>query len=134
MKKTILYGLWAALYALCAGLSFITNPSQLQAGAMTVLSVLFFVPGGLLLLDARRSRDKKTLLVLRWISSLSLGLTLAALIANIASVTASSVVGDILHYVLIFVSVPMLCSHFWVLSLFLWACLLFAGFPGKDKA
>lgn len=126
MKKTVLYCSWVFFYFLCAFISNVENPAGIQSAALTVLSLIFFIPPAILLYDAARSGDKKTLLRLRLISILSLSLTLAALIANIASVNASETVGNVLYQVLIFASVPMVCSQHYVLSMFLWACLLFA--------
>lgn len=133
MKKRILYITWGVLYALCAGLSHITQPGDIQSIALTLLSLVFFVPGVILLVDALRSGDRKTRLELRWISGVSLGLTLALLVANVFSVLGSEVLGTVLYELLIFASVPMVCSRHWVLSLFLWACLLFATLPVKKK-
>ena len=126
MKKTVLYCIWVFFYFLCAFISNVENPEGVQSAALTVLSLIFFIPPAILLYDAARAGDQKTLLRLRFISILSLSLTLAALIANIASVNASEVVGNVLYQVLIFASVPMVCSQHYALSMFLWACLLFA--------
>lgn len=133
MKKTILWCIWAFLYALCAGLGYLENPTGTQSLALLVMALIFFVPGILLLVDALRSDNKKTLLQLRWISGLSLGLTLVLLVANVASVLASEAVGNVLYNFLIFVSVPMVCSQQWLLSMFLWACLFFATMAGRKK-
>lgn len=133
MKKTILYCIWAFFYLLCGFISNIRITTDAQSAALTILSLIFFIPGGILLVDALRGGDKKTLKILRWISGLSLGLTLVTIIANIASVNATEAVGNVLHQVLIFVSVPMVCSQHYVLSLFLWACLLFATLPQQKK-
>lgn len=133
MKKVILYEVWVILYALCAGLGHITEPTDTQAIALTLMSLIFFVPGVVLLVDALRSNDKKTLVQLRWISALSLGLTLIFMVANVLSVLSSETVGNALYEILIFVSVPMVCCQYWLLSMFLWACLLFATLPGRKK-
>lgn len=133
MKKRILYIAWAFFYALCAGLGHVSQPGDAQSVALTLLSLVFFVPGAILLIDALRSGDRKTLLALRWISGASLGLTLLMLVANVLAVMGSEVLGTVLYELLIFVSVPMVCSRHWVLSLFLWACLLFATLPLKKK-
>ena len=133
MKKKILYGTWIAFYILCAGLGHVAAPSGAQRIALTILSLCFFVPGVILLVDALRVGDQKQLGLLRWISGVSLGLTLVFLVANVFSVLASEVVGNILYEVLIFVSVPMICSQHWVFSLFLWACLLFATILGRKR-
>lgn len=124
MKKTTFYSIWAGLYVLCGGLSLIPAPAGALRVVMTLLSLLFFLPPLFLLLDARRSGDAKTMKLLRLLSILSLSLTFLLLIANIAAVLAPQVLGNILYSILIFVSVPMVCSGHYVLSLFLWACLL----------
>ena len=132
MKKRILYSLWAFLYALCAGLSFIPQPTEILQVAMTLLSLIFFVPGGVLLVDAFRQKDKKGFFALRLISLCSLGLTTVAYICNLLSATASDTTGTVLYYVLLAVSAPMVSMGYELLSLFLWACLLFATFVSKD--
>lgn len=132
-KYWLLYGSWLWLYLLCAGLAHVTEPSSLQSAAMTLLSLVFFVPGVILLVDGLRKGDQKQLRLLRWISIASLGLTLVLLVANVLSALASEILGNVLYELLIFVSVPMVCSRHWVLSLFLWACLLFATFIGRKK-
>ncbi len=133
MKKRILYGSWICLYILCAILGHTQQPQGAQAAAMTALGVLFFLPGFLLLADARRSAEEKQLRLLRWISGLSLALTLVAVLLNIFSALWSDALGTAMYEVLLFVSVPMLCCRYWALSLFLWACILFAALPRKKK-
>lgn len=134
MKKWILYGIWGCLYIFCAALGYaVTQPSDLQIFALVTLSLLFFLPPMLLLVDARRQQDKKTLLTLRWISGLSLLLTLIFLVANVASALGSDAMGNALYELLILVSVPMICSQHWFLSLFLWACIFFATLSRKRK-
>lgn len=134
MKKRILYITWGVLYALCAGLGYITQPGKGLAAVMTVTSLAFFLPAAILLIDALRTGDQKTRLTLRWISGLSLGLTLVFLVANVASALGSEALGAVLHTVLLFVSVPMFCSRIWALSLFAWACLFFATLPLKKRS
>ena len=134
MPKQILYILWGVMYALCAGLSHIAEPGTAQSVAMLILSLLFFVPPAILLINAFRQQDKKTLRILWRISAVSLGLTVIALLANVLSALGSTLLGDIMYEVLIFVSVPMICCRFWAASLFLWACLFFATLPKKVKS
>ena len=134
MKKAVLYCIWAVFYILCFALGCISAPGEGQAIAMTIMSVLFFVPGALLVVKAFRTDDKKLLTQLRWISILSLGLTVVMLIVNFMSVNASEAAGNVLNYILNFVSVPMICSRHFVLSLFLWACLLFCTLTKKHPA
>lgn len=126
MKRKILYGVWAFFYILCAALGHIKNPQGAQAAAMTALALVSFVPGFWLLIDALLEKCRAGLLRVRLISGLSLGLTLVALIANIASTAGSETLGNVLYVILIWVSSPMICSGYWALSLFLWA-FLFCG-------
>ena len=46
------------------------------------------------------------------------------LVVNVLSVLRSQLLGNILYYMLVILSSPMVCSGYWALSLFLWACLL----------
>ena len=133
MKKVILYCIWAALYILCFILGCIPASGAGQATAMTVMSIIFFIPGIVLLVDSLRKQDKPLLVQLRWISGLSLGLTVVMLIVNFLSVTASQTAGTVLYYLLGIVSVPMFCSQHYVLSLFLWACILICTLPKKKS-
>ena len=116
MNRKILFALWAALFVLCAGLGFLPETS----GWMTALSVLFFLPPALLLYQGERD----TVLLVRNLSLLSLSVTLVTLILNFVLAVSTEKLGNILHCVLVVVSAPMICSGYWVLSLFLWACLL----------
>ena len=124
MKKNVLYTLWGGLFILCAGLGFIPEPSGALSVLMTVLSILFFGPPALLLFWARKEQDVHGLKLIRSLSALSLGLTLALLILNFMSAMASELLGSILYYILVIVTSPMICSGHWAMSMFLWACLL----------
>ena len=116
MNQKVLFALWGVLFILCAGLGFLPETS----GWMTALSVIFFLPPALLLYRGERN----TVLLVRNLSLLSLGVTLVTLILNFVLAVSSETLGNILHSVLTIVSAPMICSGYWVLSLFLWACLL----------
>lgn len=134
MKKWILYGIWGCLYVICCVLGLaVPAPAGLQTFALVTFSLLFFVPPALLLLDAYRASDRKTLFALRWVSGLSLLLTLVFLVANVASALGSEALGTALYTILVLVSVPMVCSQHWFLSLFLWACIFFATLR-KEKS
>jgi len=128
MKQKVLYALWGVAYILCLGLGLIPERSAATGAVLTVLSVLFFLPGALLLGQALKANDKNTLLFLRTISIASLSLTVLALLGNLLSLYSSIALGNVMHAILCIVSVPLLCSDFWLLPLFLWACLLFATF------
>lgn len=133
MKRRILYIIWGFLYALSTALGFIAEPSEALQIAMTLFSLVFFLPGVLLLVDSLRNKDKKGILTIRILSALSLGLTTAMYIANLLSVTASDGVGTGLYYALLLVSAPMVSMGVEMLSLFLWACLLFGTFTSRNQ-
>ncbi len=124
MKKQSLYSAWALLYALCAVLSLIPSPQGVMAGLMVTASLLFFVPPAMLLYWAIPRERWGTVRLIRNLSIASLSLTLVVLIVNFLSYGASVTAGNVLYVLLIFVSVPMVCVQAWVVSLFLWACLL----------
>lgn len=124
MRKTGLLAAWGGLFVICAGLGFLPEPQGALRGLLIALAVVFFLPGALLLWQGRRQKDDDAIRLVRNLSALSLGLTLALLVANVASVLAPETVGNLLHGALGVVSVPMFCGQVWVMSLFLWACLL----------
>lgn len=124
MKKHILFALWGSLFALCAALGFVNSPGTALQILMTLLSVACFIPGALLLYLSVQSRDRDLTLLVRNLSAASLVLTAVLIIANFLSAFGSAALGDLLHSLLIVVSSPMVCSGFWALSLFLWACLM----------
>ena len=127
MIRKLLFALWGILFSLCAGLGFIPEPQGLMASVLTFLAVLSFLPPCLLLYRAGKTGSKTDSMLIRNLSALSLGLTLTLLILNFLTAFSSEQLGQILHYVLIIVSSPMICCGHWVLSMFLWACLLVAS-------
>ncbi len=124
MSNKVLYILWAGLYVLCAGLGFLEYPEQMVSTAMTFLSIGFFIPGFVLLYRGERKN-------VGILSAVSLGLTLLGLLGNIWSVALTEEEGRLLYAFLGLVSAPMYCSQVWILSLFLWACLLMGSIFGK---
>ena len=124
MNKTSYCTVWAGIYILCAGLSFIPEPAGFLKFLMMALSLGFFLPPALLLYRAKKERDGFMVKLIRNLSLASLALTAAVLIISVLSFLAPEWVGNFLHILLILVSVPMVCSQYWVLSLFCWACLL----------
>lgn len=131
MKNKLLYALWGFLYIVCYALSHAGSPEVSQTAALTVIGVLFFLPPVWLLVDAIVHNRRRTVLVLRWIGIGSLVLTVIAFMANLSAVTASEMLGNALHEVLLLVSVPLGCMQFSLVSLFLWACLVFGSFYKK---
>ena len=129
MNKKTIFTLWGVLFILCAGFGFVPAPAGAMKGLMTTLSVLFFLPPVWLLYRA----DRETALLIRNLSLLSLGITLVTLILNFVLAVSSEFLGNVLHYILVIVSAPMICSGYWVLSLFLWACLLMVSLKKTGK-
>ena len=127
MSDKILYWSWGQLFALCALLGFIPAPIGFLRWLCTGFSLLFFLPPAWILIRARQSKKKEACKLIRNLSAASLGLTALLLTGNFLSVLGSAAVGQMLHSLLAVVSTPMLCSGFWAMSLFLWACLLTAA-------
>lgn len=125
-KKMILWSAWGILYVICVPFGYVNEPSHSQSVGMFLLGLIFFLPGALLLIDALRTDDKKTIRLLRLVSGLSLGLTLCFYVANILSALASDSLGDLLHGFLTLVSVPLFCCRMPALTFLLWAILLFS--------
>lgn len=124
MKKSYLYAAWGALYCLCVVLGFVPNPQGFGKFLLTVTGIIFFLPPFYLLYLAKKENSRKTLTVLRLLSISSLALTVILLSLNFLSVYFSEQTGLVLHVLLVMFTAPMVCIGYWVLSLFLWACLL----------
>ena len=118
MNHKSLFVLWGALFILTAVLGYFPT-----AWWSTAAAIAFFVPPFVLLYRG----DRDTVRLIRNLSALSLGVTLVVLILNFVLAVSSETLGNLLHIVLTIVSAPMLASGYWVLSLFLWACLLMAS-------
>ena len=127
MKNKSLLAIWGIFYIICAGLGFIPEPEGAVRIFLTAISVLFFVPPAILLFDAFSAGDEKTIRLIRLLSALALALTLVLLTANFLAALGASWLGTLLHILLVIGTAPMLCSNYWVLSLFLWAVLLVAS-------
>ena len=134
MSYPVLYILWAALFALTAGLGFLPNPQGAALIVLRCLSVLFFLPPVLILYKAKKAGFTNHRKLINRLSIASLGLTLLVLVFSFLSANGSEAMGQVLHVLLVIISAPMECSHIYALSLFLWACLMFATFPEKRKA
>ena len=132
MKERVLYIAWAVLYAICAALGFYGEAEGFGKVLFVLTALIFFLPGIGLLILGYREKNRKILRRVRIISAVSLALTLIFLIANVA-VAAAEATNRLLHVLLVLVSAPMLCGQYWVMSLFLWACLLFATFVKLPK-
>lgn len=133
MRKKLLYAIWLAMYILCVGLGTLTDTGTALGILLTVLSLLFFLPGGALLFQALRDGDRKELRRIRGISLTSLVLTLSLIVLNILCVSAGEAVGKVLNDLLILFSAPMFCCSWQWVSIFLWACLFVGSFPKMWK-
>ena len=124
MNRTSFYTVWAGLFIICAGLGFIPDPSGALKVLMIGLTLGFFAVPGWFLTWLDKRRDKLHIRILRNLAAASLGLTLVLILVNFMAFMAPESVGTLLHILLIIVSAPMVCGQYWVLSLFLWACLM----------
>ena len=129
MNKKTLYIIWAVLFAVCAGLGFIREPGEGMKALMFCATAAFFVTPAWLLWKGSR----QDAYMVRNLSLASLVVTAVMLIVNLLSVQSRLLVGDVLYAIMAVVSVPMLCSRFWALSLFCWACLMICGWKKLKK-
>ena len=125
MSNMVLYAIWGGLYALCAGLGFITEPKNSTQILMTFFSLALFVPPFLLNYRAAEKKDRRTLTLVRKLSFYWLMLASVLLICNFLTVFASELLGNMMHILLIIVASPMVACGNWALAIFLWACVFF---------
>jgi hypothetical protein len=121
------------MYVLCTILGFIRTENGFLQAIFALVSIGFFLPGGILLYEAVGAKDKKTVRIIRYLSIASLSLTVLTLIGNVLTLPSTEAVGDRMYGLLIVVSTPMISSQAWAISLFLWACLLMGSFIKKKK-
>jgi len=121
MSNTVLYALWGVLYALCAGLGFVTEPGAALRLLMILLSVALFIPPFLL----NRRGGRRTLELVRNLSLAWLIATAILLPCNFLAALGSETLGNFLHGLLTVISSPLVCSDSWALTIFLWACVFF---------
>ena len=126
MTKRDLYIAWGAMYAICAGLGFISSPKGGAYAILLIFALLFFVPPTILTCKAVKGGDIGELKRIRTICLIWLGLTLSVLALNFLSVSFTAAAGLFVYRLLIIVSAPMVCGQIWVISIFLWGCLLSA--------
>lgn len=124
MVRKSLYIGWAALFAACAGLGFLPDPTGAAKVLCVVFALLCFVPPVMIVCFGWREKSVEDLRMVRNLSIGSLVLTLTALIGNFFTLAAPEWVGDVLYAVLVIVSSPMICSQIWIISLILWAALM----------
>ena len=127
MNQKILPALWGGMFALCAGLGFIPEPTGFLKFLLTLIALAFFVPPALMLYRSSQTGDRHTAALVRNLAAAWLVVTLGLLMANFLSLLGSEALGDLLYSILVIATAPMVCSQHWALSIFCWACLLFAG-------
>ena len=133
MKDSKLYALWGVLYIFCGLLGFIREPNGFLMAVLVLFAVGFFIPGAVLLYRGYREQNPGKIKIIRNISLIWLGMTLVLLVANFLTAGAAEITGDLLYGFLVILSAPMYCGQFWIMSLFLWACLLMASLSCLKK-
>ena len=133
MKDGKLYALWGVLYIFCGLLGFIREPNGFVTALLVLMAVGFFVPGAVLLYRGYKARDPGRIKAICAVSLVWLVMTLVLLVLNFLTAGATALAGDLLYGFLVILSAPMFCGQAWVLSLFLWACLLMSGLSCLKK-
>ena len=127
MNQKMLLSLWGGFFVVCAGLGFVPEPAGILRVLLTLAALGFFLPPALLLRGAAKTGNRAMALLIRNLSMIWLSATAALLVCNVLSLMGNQFTGDFLYALLVIVSAPMICGGAWVLSLFAWACLLFAA-------
>lgn len=118
---------WYSLLLICAILGFLPEPAGFWKFLCVSMSVISFIPGGLLLKYAYDRQNKKTLRQIRNISIVALSLAIVLYALNVVSVLMDKIWGDIFYVMLVIGTTPMVCAQYWVLSLFGWAMLMWTS-------
>ena len=126
-EKGLWLAIWAVMYLLCAVLGFLPPQEGGNRVLLVILALLFFAPPGWVLWLSLHSGDLQTIKRLLLLSAVSLGSTMVLIVLNFLSVLGPDWLGDFLYFLLIALSAPMLCGQYWVLSLTLWAILLWSS-------
>ena len=126
-EKGLWLAIWAGMYLLCAVLGFLPPQEGGNRVLLVILAFLFFAPPGWVLWLSLNSGDLQTIKRLLLLSAVSLGSTMVLIVLNFLSVLGPDWLGDFLYFLLIALSAPMLCGQYWVLSLTLWAILLWSS-------
>ena len=131
VKEILSYCVWLCLYILCVGLGTIEEAAGIGKVLFILTGLIFFLPGVYLLRLGKREKNKKITLRVRIVAICSLSLTAIVFCANVIAVSADASVGRILYDMLYLVSAPMFCVRYWIISIFLWACLFSASLTKK---
>ena len=131
VKEILSYCVWLCLYVLCVGLGTVEEVAGIGKVLFILTGLIFFLPGAYLLHLGKREKNKKITLRVRIVAICSLSLTAIVFCANVIAVSADASVGRILYDMLNLVSAPMFCVRYWIISIFLWACLFSASLTKK---
>ena len=134
LNKYILFALWIGMYILCAVLGFLPPQEGANQWLLVAFSLLFFLPPGLLVYKLWKEKDEKWLKLVRLIALIVVIATAVLLVINLLSIAlllvmpekAALAVGDVLYYLLILVSTPMVCGQYWGIGLVGWVALLWS--------
>ena len=119
---------WLCLYILCVGLGTVEEIYGVGKALFVLTSLIFFLPGAYLLYLGKKEKNRKIVMGVRLAAIASLLLTVIVFCINVIAVRAAADVGRNLYDLLNVVSAPMFCSQYWIVSIFLWACLFSASF------
>ena len=133
LKEIISYCVWLCIYILCVGLGTVEEVAGIGKVLFILTGIIFFLPGIYLLYLGKKDNNKKMVLRVRIVAICSLALTMIVFCANVIAVSADASVGRNLYEMLNLVSAPMFCIQYWIISNFLWACLLSASFQKNKK-
>lgn len=133
-NKYMLAALWVGMFILCCVLGFLPPQEGANRWLLAIFAVLFFLPPALLVYGLWRIRDKAWLRILRIIAIAVVASTVALLLMNMFSITllmllpmqAALAVGDVLYYLLLVVSTPMVCGQYWGIGMIGWAALMWS--------
>ncbi len=124
---------WGALYGLCAIFSLIPSPNSLVQAVRFLMALGMFLPAGILLYRSIRWNNARFKKRIRIVCVAWLGTAAVLLMLNFASADWPENLGNFLHYALLILCSPIGCTQYWMLSVFLWACLLYASFLKREQ-
>ena len=120
----VLYGLWAAMFALTAWLGFVPPADDMAANVYRILSGVFFIWPWMILLKSRNEDQPRHRQVIKLLCLGSLAGTMVLMALNVISANWSEALGTALNAALTIFSAPMVCGQAYALSLFMWGTLL----------
>ena len=124
MKTKTLWLSWLYLFALCAVLGFIPEPTGFFKFLFVLIAIGFFVQGFALLVKADHRDQVKTIRIIRNLAIAALVLDMVLIILNFMSALMTAVWGTVFYYMLVVLASPLVTGQYWALTLFGWACLM----------